>query len=53
MADLLDLQVVLAADVVYDDDLTEALMLCMESFLKPDPARPGNVSGTAHPRLHL
>ncbi|BDA46151.1 probable methyltransferase-like protein 22 [Coccomyxa sp. Obi] len=41
LADLADLQVILAADIIYDDDLTEAFMRCMESFLTPDPSRPG------------
>lgn len=39
LADLADLQVILAADIIYDDDLTEAFMTCMESFLMPDPSR--------------
>ncbi len=44
MAELADVQVILAADMIYDDDLTEAFMRCMMSFLKPDPGRPGETS---------
>lgn len=41
LADLADLQVILAADIIYDDDLTEAFMKLMESSLMPDQSRPG------------
>ncbi|CAL8462291.1 g1822 [Coccomyxa elongata] len=41
LADLADLQVILAADIIYDDDLTEAFMRLVESFLMPDQSKPG------------
>ncbi len=41
LADLADLQVILAADIIYDNDLTEAFMRCMETFIMPNTSRPG------------
>lgn len=35
VAALKDVQVVLAADCIYDDDITLAFMQCMERFLQP------------------
>ena len=41
VAELRDAQLVLAADVIYDDDLTLAFMECMERFLLPSAGCPG------------
>jgi hypothetical protein len=44
-ADLEDLHVILAADVIYDNDLTEDFMGCMERFLKARCHLPGDAPG--------
>lgn len=43
IAELREVEVVLAADVIYDDDLTLAFMQCMDRFLGPSWDRPGAV----------
>ena len=46
VAELATFQVILAADMIYDDDLTEAFVRCMASFLESDAGRPGEDPGS-------
>lgn len=46
MAELATFQVIIAADMIYDDDLTEAFVRCMASFLESDAGRPGEDPGS-------